>query len=103
MIELLTRQENRSGLMRTVQEEYRESSGALMPKERFVQLCAAVRNDQEARQLVARGLAEGWRFRLMSYDYLDLWVPATWTPITYTMQNTVLWRAVKARRANIGD
>lgn len=102
MIELLTRQENRSGLMRTVQEKYQEPSGVLMPWERFVQLCAAVRNDQEARQLVTRGLTERWRFRLLPHGYLDLWFPATWKPITYTMQNTVLWRAVKARQADIG-
>jgi len=94
-------QDLRMGSLRMIRQTTREASGVLSPRERYVADCAAVADDYSARVLLNRGLAAGWRFRLLAHGFVDLWAPALWKPVTYTMRNETLWRAIKARGVSL--
>lgn len=91
---LETRTRVRSGAMERVEETYREPSGALSPAEHYVVECAKAEDDAVA--VVRRGIASGWRFHLLAHGFVDLWAPAVWMPVTYTLRNETLWRAIQA-------
>ena len=93
--------DRRMGGLHLIRQTTREESGALTARERYVSDCAQVADDYSARVLLNRGLAAGWRFRLLPHGFVDLWAPALWKPVTYTMRNETLWRAIEARGVSL--
>ncbi len=82
----------------TLEKVVQEASGVLdkSENERFVQRCTMA-TDLTAQATVTLGLAKGWRFRCLPGNFIDLWAPAIWKPITYTLRSAALWRAIQNR------
>jgi len=70
------------------------------PDEQFVRR-AAICLEATANVIVTMGLSKGWRFRCLPGDFVDLWAPAVWKPVTYTVRNAALWRAIKKRGVSL--
>lgn len=88
---------HRMGSMVVEGKQIREPSGVL--REAFVNACALVRDTMTAHKLIRAGLANGWRFRPIEGQTIELWAPGVWKPVTYTLRNWTLWRALHARLA----
>lgn len=65
-------------------------------EERLVRL-ALLAKAENAGATIALLQAKGWRFRLLLDSHIDLWVPTKWKPVTWTIRNAALWRAIDKR------
>jgi len=94
---LIGRVSRQQGTLTQVSESYRDTHMQL--RDAFVKACLIVIDTYTATKLIRAGRAAGWRFRCRKDDHVALWAPPTgWRPITYTVRNAVLWRAVKAHK-----
>jgi len=70
-------------------------------EERYVRL-ALLANAERAQIIITLGLAKGWRFRLLVDDHIDMWAPSeNGRPVTWTIRNAALWRAIKKRGVSL--
>lgn len=90
------------GNLSQIEQTYREDPGSLAPQERFVLEAGHAQSMHEAIRVIRKGEANGWRFHVGRRGVVSLWAPTMWKPVTYTFENTVLWKTVVAHKAITG-